>query len=279
MLDRTAQDGSGWAALQRADGEGRVVTKKRDEKTVLDVLYQKGSGKIRTPRTHGNWLDAVLINTSGGLTGGDRMKWQAQAAAGTHLVVTTQACERIYRAQDGSAQVSTELRVERGARLDWLPQETIVFEGSALERSLEVELADDAVFLGVEAVILGREAYGETARSAAITDRWHVRRGGNLVHAEATRLSAEDDLARENPALLAGARAFGTLCYIARDADRKIEQLKALMAGHPAAGVSRIGDKLVLRALGRSGYHLRTILIPAITALSGTGAIPRLWSL
>ena len=81
MLDRTAQDGSGWAALQRADGEGRVVTKKRDEKTVLDVLYQKGSGKIRTPRTHGNWLDAVLINTSGGLTGGDRMKWQAQAAA------------------------------------------------------------------------------------------------------------------------------------------------------------------------------------------------------
>lgn len=279
MLDRTAQEGNGGTALQRADGEGRVVTKRRDGRTVLDVMYQKGCAKIRTPRTHGNWLDAVLINTSGGLTGGDRMLWQAQAAAGTHLVVTTQACERIYRAAGGSAQVRTQLRAEQGARLDWLPQETILFEASALDRSLEVDLADDATFLGVEAVILGREAHGETALSAAITDRWHVRRGGKLVHAEATRLDAQDDLARGNPALLVGARAFGTLCYIAHDAERKIAQLKALTAQHQSAGVSRIGDKLILRALGRSGYHLRTILMPAIAALSGAGAIPRLWSL
>lgn len=279
MQDRAIKSFGGQAALQRAAGEGRILTKLRDHASALDVLYQSGCGKIRTPRTHGHWLEAVLINTSGGLTGGDRLAWSASAAAGTHLVVTTQACERIYRSESGVARIKTRLEAAEGARLDWLPQETILFEGAALERTLEVDLAGDATFLGVEAVILGREAHGEDARFAAIGDRWQVRRGGRLVHAEATRLEAGDDIARDNPALLGEARAFGTLCYIAGDCDRKLGLLKSLLADRPGAGVSRIGDKLVLRALARSGFHLRTLLMPAVAALSGAGALPRLWSL
>lgn len=275
----SVQSPGGPAALQRAEGEGRIVAKERDGISVLDTLYQRGCGKIRVPKTHGNWLEAVLINTSGGLTGGDRMAWSAQALPDTHLVVTTQACERIYRSSGGAADVRTILSVQPGARLAWLPQETIVFDGSALRRTLEVDLAEDATFLGLEAVILGREAHGEDALAASISDRWRVRRAGQLLHAEVARLDADDTLARANIALLGGARAYATLLYIAPDAERRIEKLKQFVADHPGAGVSRIGDKIVLRALGRSGYHLRKIVMPAIAALAGAGAVPRLWSL
>jgi urease accessory protein len=106
-----------------------------------------------------------------------------------------------------------------------------------------------------------------------------VRRDGELIHAEAARLDADDRLARDNLALLGNARAYGTVCYVAKDAERHLERLKALVADHPTAGVSRIGDKIVLRATGRSGYHLRKIIMPAIAALSGAGAVPKLWSL
>lgn len=265
--------------LQRARGEGSIATKGRDALSVLDTLYQSGCGKIRVPKAYGNWLEAVLINTSGGLTGGDRMDWSARAAAGTHLVATTQACERIYRSTGGAACVTSKLTLEAGARLDWLPQETILFNGSALDRTLEVDLAGDATFLGLETVILGREAHGEDAVSAAISDRWRVRRDGVLVHAESARLEANDLPARNNSALLGGARAYGTLCYVASDAERHIEKLKGLIANFPTAGVSRIGDKIVIRATGRSGYHLRKIIMPAIAALSGAGTVPKLWSL
>lgn len=278
MLESPAFQG-GTPQMQRAEGEGRVATKARDGLSVLDTLYQSGCGKIRVPRAYGNWLEAVLINTSGGLTGGDRMAWSAVAAAGTHLAITTQACERIYRSSGGAACVASKLTIDAGARLDWLPQETIVFDGSVLERTIEVDMAGDATFLGLEAIILGREAHGENARSAMISDRWRVRREGELLHAEAARLDADDTLARDNLALLGGARAYGTLCYVSQDAERHIERLKALVAGHPTAGASRIGDKIVLRATGRSGYHLRKIIMPAIAALSGAGAVPKLWSL
>jgi len=278
MLESPVFQG-GTPPLQRAEGEGRVTIKARDGLSVLDTLYQYGCGKIRIPKAYGNWLEAVLINTSGGLTGGDRMTWSATAAANTHLAITTQACERIYRSTGGAARVATTLSVETGARLDWLPQETIVFDGSELERTIDVDMARDAIFLGLEVVILGREAHGEDAVSAMISDRWRVRRDGELIHAEAARLDAHDMPARANSALLHGARAYGTLCYIAKDAERRVEHLKALIADHPTAGVSRIGEKIVLRATGRSGYHLRKIIMPAIAALSGAGAVPKLWSL
>lgn len=279
MLESPVFQGGAAPTLQRAEGDGRVTTKSRDGLSVLDTLYQSGCGKIRVPRAYGNWLEAVLINTSGGLTGGDKMGWSAQAAAETRLVVTTQACERIYRSSGGAARVDSRLTIKAGARLDWLPQETIVFDGSALDRTLDVDMAADATFLGLEAVILGREAHGEEALSASISDSWRVWRGGTLIHAESARIDAGDMMARNNSALLNGARAYGTLCYVAKDAERHIEKLKTLVGNFPTAGVSRIGDKIVLRATGRSGYQLRKIIMPAIAALSGAGAVPKLWSL
>jgi urease accessory protein len=265
--------------MQRARGSGKIAAKYRQGQSALDRLYQQGCAKLRVPKTHSDALQGVLINSSGGLTDGDHIDWHARAGAGSHLVMTTQACERVYRSLGGPAHVATTLEIEAGARLDWLPQETILFDGSSLSRSLEVNLGGDAVFLGLEAVIIGRDAHGDAGDGAALADTWRVWREGRLVHAEATRLGAGDLKARGASSLLDGARAFGTLLYVASDAERKLGPLRTVLGPCATAGASLLGDKLVLRAMAPSGYLLRKIMMPAIAALTRENTVPRLWML
>lgn len=266
------------APMQRSRGAGRLVVKRREDRTRLDTLYQEGCCKIRLPRRQDKALEAVLINTSGGLTGGDRVEWRAEAAADTRLVLTTQSCERVYRSTGNNARISTHLRIGSGAHIDWLPQETILFEESRLDRRLTVDLEEGATFTAVEAVLLGREAMGEAARSARLSDDWRIFRNGKLIHAEATRLTG-DDLERDGLSLLAGHNAFATLLAITPDAEGKLEALRGMLDRDACAAASALGERLVLRMLAPSGLMLRRTLAPAIALLSGAGALPRLWTI
>src|SRR5690606_36951000 len=103
--------------LQRARGEGRVETKLLDGRTRLKTFYQEGAAKIRLPHTHDASMQAVLINTAGGLCGGDEIRWHANAAPGARLVLTTQACERVYRSTGDYADIRTRLTAGAGARI------------------------------------------------------------------------------------------------------------------------------------------------------------------
>jgi urease accessory protein len=265
---------AGESVHQRALGRGAISASTRDGVTRVATLREDGAAKIRLPNTHDASLQAVLINTAGGLCGGDDLHWEATAGPGAHLVLTTQACERVYRSLGDDADVAIRLTAQAGARIDWLPQETILFEGSRLMRRLEVDLAPGATFLAVEAVLLGRQARGEDARNAVLTDDWRVRRGGALIHAEATRLS-DPDIERNASSLLAGAGAFVTILYVADDAERRLDAVRALLPD--TAGASVTGERLVVRALAPSGMALRRIVVPVITLLSATGSLPRLW--
>ncbi|RYE46760.1 MAG: urease accessory protein UreD, partial [Hyphomicrobiales bacterium] len=140
--------------LQRARGVARIGTKQRDGKTCIDTLFQEGCGKIRLPRTHSSALEAVFINTAGGITGGDHLQWGADVAPYGRLVITTQACERSYRSTGDTAHVEADIHVGAGAHLDWLPQETILFEASMLDRRLTVRLDEGATLTAIEAVLL-----------------------------------------------------------------------------------------------------------------------------
>jgi urease accessory protein len=262
---------------QRARGVGRIHSQTRDGRTRLLSLYQEGCAKIRLPHTHADHLEAVLINTAGGLTGGDHVVWETQVAPGAHLVLTTQACERVYRSLGPAAEVRSRLHVGAGAHLDWLPQETILFEDGNLDRALEVELAEGATLLAIEAVLLGRDAMGEAARRARLADRWRIRRNGRLIHAEATQLSGAD-LERDGFSTLEGANAFATILSIGPDAERKRDQLRNLFPREARVGISAIGERLVLRAFASGGLALRRLIVPAIAMLTPSGALPRLWS-
>lgn len=263
--------------MQRAKGKGGIITKQRDGQTHIAELYQEGCAKIRLPKTHSNALEAVLINTAGGLTGGDKLEWEIKTAPNTHLVVTTQACERIYRSSGGDAEVTSNLSIGENAHVDWLPQETILFEQSRFNRLLNVDLKEGATFTGIEAFLLGREAMGEAARTAVLHDRWRIKRNGKLIHAEASRLSA-NDLERDSLSLLAGNNAFATIIHVSKNAEARLAAVRALIPSGATAAVSAIGERLIIRILAPSGLALRRLITPIINEISGVGAVPRLWS-
>ena len=264
--------------MQRARGSGRIATKLRDGASVIDTLYQDGCAKIRLPNTHSDALEAVLINTAGGLTGGDHLQWHAKAASGGNMVLTTQACERIYRSTGAVARVETRLDVGADGHLDWLPQETILFAASKLDRQIDIELAEGASLTAVEAVLLGRDAMGELARDAYLRDNWRIRRNGRLIHAEATLLNG-DGRERDGLSLLDGARAFATIVHIGPLAARRLQTVRALLPSDGQIAVSAIGERLVVRAMAGSGLALRRMIVPILAELAGAGRLPRLWHL
>lgn len=263
---------------QRAKGAARLTAKSVAGRTRLDVFYQEGCAKIRLPQSFDGQMEAVLINTSGGLTGGDRIEWQVEAGMGTSLTVTTQACERIYKSSGGHAEVTSTLHVAENARLHWLPQETILFDQGALQRILEVDLAETAEFIALEAVLLGRKAMGETVQTGLFRDRWRVRRQGALIHAEDIRMSGDiAALTAKSPVLCAN-RAFATLLYCGARAESLLGKLRELF-GDNLAGASHWNGKLVVRMVASEGYELRKMLLPAISLLRNGEPPPKVWHL
>lgn len=234
------------------------------------VLRESGAAKVRLPRGS---TEAILINTSGGLAGGDHMAVSATADAGARLTLTTQAAERVYRTLGPAAQVTVSLRAEDAGTLLWLPQETIFFDGSALERRIDVDIAGTASFLAVEPMLFGRQAMGETLRHIAIRDRWTVRRDGTAIHMEALALGPD---LPQSQATLAGARAAATLLFVSPAAERLLPQVRAVLGPHD--GASAWNGKLVARFLASDGFTLRKALIPALCACVGLQALPKVWT-
>ncbi|QHQ36820.1 urease accessory protein UreD [Algicella marina] len=260
--------------LQRARGRGFVGWRAANGRTKLADLHQSGCAKILLPQTYGAPPEAVIINTSGGITGGDRLTYGAEVGAGASATVTTQAAERIYRASHGTARIDTHLRIGAGASLHWLPQETILFEGAALARTLTVEMAEDATALLLETVVLGREAMGETLAQASLTETWRITRDGRLAHAEALRLGPEM-AALQGAATLNGHRALATLVYLAPDAENRLEEARALLPEGAAA--SAWGGRLVCRFLGAPAM-LKPAIAQFLTRFRAA-PLPRVWHL
>ncbi|TPW29367.1 urease accessory protein UreD [Pararhizobium mangrovi] len=276
---------AGRPRMQRARGEGRLTTKHAHGRTRLAGLYQDGCAKIRLPRVFGDGpLEAVLINSSGGLTGGDRLDWSIAAGAETSTVVTTQASEKVYRASEGVARVTTRIEIGRDARLAWLPQETILFDRSALSRRLDISLARGGQALLVEPVVFGRLAMREQLRRAVFHDRWRIRYNGRLIHAEDQRFGPDIALQLERSAMLSGMRAMATVVWVHPDAEDHVERVRALVPGC-GTGVSAwrpagfATGKLLARFVAEDGYTLRKRLAPVLAMLNGKAGVPKVWSI
>ncbi|PSL21189.1 urease accessory protein UreD [Shimia abyssi] len=262
----------------RAIGTALVRTKQRATETVLDDFRLSGSCRVLFPRRQDKTLEAVLLNTSGGVTSGDRFDITAIASRGTSLTLTTQAAERAYKSVDGQpGRLNNTLTIQDGAQLDWLPQETIFFDGSSLARNLSIDIAASSRFLMVEPIVFGRTAMGETVRSATLTDRVDLRRDGRLIFADRISLTGDVQSHLDRPAIAGGARAMASILLAAPDAERHLEPLRDLLP--PTCGVSLIRDGLLFaRLLASDGHDLRAILNPVLRTLRGTD-LPRTWML
>jgi urease accessory protein len=241
-------------------------------------LYQQGSAKVRLPRTLDAQPEAVLINSAGGLTGGDRMTYAVEVGEGAAAAITTQAGEKIYRARDGAADVHVRLTLGERARAEWLPQETILFDGARFRRRFEVEMADSASLLAVEAMVFGRTARNERMRSGLVFDHWRVRRGRRLVFADGFRLEGRVASLLARPAILAGGCAAASVLLAAPDSGAFLDAARAALDGTPAeAGVSAWDGLLLARLAAKDGAGLRLSLTALLAALRGGRALPRVW--
>lgn len=266
---------------QRAAGKAQLGCASIDGRTRLRRLYQDGSAKIRLPYVSAGPLEAVLINTAGGLTGGDRLGWEVDVGPHASAGITTQACEKVYRAASDHAEVRVRLTVGENGSIAWLPQETIVFDRAAFIRTLDVELAAWAEALVLEATVFGRQAMGERAAQGTFRDRWRIRREGTLIHAEDFRIGPDiaDIMAR--PAISNGAIAVATLLLVSPRAEALLDQAREIIGDRGGASVWTVktSGKLLARLYAEDGYQLRQRLVPLVGLLNGKAGLPKLWSL
>lgn len=254
-------------AARDGGGATRVHARHDGPLRLLKTLYPEGD----------RIAHAVLVHPPGGLVGGDRLDIQLDVQAGAHLLVTTPAATRFYRSNAGEAAQVVQATVGEGARLEWLPQETLAYPACIARNEVKLSLAPGASLFATEVLGLGLPAAGQTfdtgrmLQHLEITGQW-LDRGW---------LDAADSALLDGPCGLAGHRVLGTLVYAQAGALGEAEALladsRALLDGVPLSGVTQLagrGAVLLARVVGDE-------VEPVTAALRRVRALwrERLWAL
>ena len=249
-----------------------------DGRSRLADLHEWGGYRAKLPRTSG-MPEAVLINTGGGLLGGDSVRFDAAVAKGAAAQVTTQSAERVYRSLGPDCRIAVQLTLAAGACLHWLPQETILFNEARLVRTITAEVPPDASLLVAEAVVFGRTASDETVVSGALRDVWRISRNGVLLYADNVRLAGDIQAALGRSSIGAGAKAMATVVYVSADAADRVDAARAALASpRGRAAVSAWNGMLVGRLLAPSADALKAD-VASLAACLGGQPLPRVWGL
>jgi urease accessory protein len=278
-------DNSSDKDLQRAEGSCGIVLGGSEKGTRIVDVYQKSPIRVLFPRTSGARVEeAVLVNTSGGVAGGDRLQANVTAIEDASIAVTTQAAEKVYRALKESAHILTTLKARDTARLAWLPQETIVFDRARLSRETQVEITSGAELLALECLVLGRAAHGEKLSAATITDSWRIMKDGKLLWADSFRITDQvlPQLCRK--ALLSNCTAVATLVYFGTELEPRLELVRDLASSLECqCAATLVGGLVIARFAARTSYDLRSALVSVLQQFSNGSApgpfqVPRMWS-
>ena len=266
-----------YVPFARANGEIRARFSVNGARTSIADLHEAGGLRLKFPKVP-QGCEAVLVNTAGGVVAGDHARLSFSAGPGAQAVVTTQAAEKIYKSEGDTARVDLALHIEPGAHLEYLPQETILFDRARFSRRLEADVATGGRLTILESIVFGRLGMGEIARTGLLVDQWRVRRGGDLVFAEALRLDGAISAALDRPAVGAGARALATLLHVAEDAEAHVEPLREASRAFDdvETGISAWNGFLVLRLLSPSPARARGCIVSCLERLRGRDA-PRVW--
>src|SRR6201999_644656 len=217
MLTSTTEQSAVTFAANRARGAVCFDVNAIDGVTRRRQLHEAGSLRVRFPSPEDRGLSAVLVNTAGGIAGGDRFDIDIASAGAARLTVTTAAAEKIYRADGPVAALNVKLKAGGGSHLSWLPQETILFDRARIHRRFDIALSEDASLLLCEIVVFGRLAMGERMRQGEFVDRWRLRRGGRLIFAENIRLDGNIGAKLASSAVAKDGVAIGTALIVPGD--------------------------------------------------------------
>src|SRR5262249_17068375 len=248
-------------------------------------LFQRSPIRIIFPKAEiGVLKEAVLINTAGGIAGGDRLEYEITALANASITVTSQAAEKVYRALDEPSRIITKLRAYDQARLAWLPQETIVFNRTRVNRRTQIEMSSGAELLALEWLVLGRAAHGEEMVGGCVRDHWVVKKDGRLVWAD-TFCATDDTFSQlHRMALLSDCKAIGTLIYCGPSVGTRLAALREItprLGCHCAATL--VTGLVIVRFAAKLSLDLRQAVCGAIEQFSrelggGPFRVPKMWS-
>jgi urease accessory protein len=271
--------------LQRANGSVRILLSGSERGTRLVDVFQQSPIRILFPNTDRSAVEeAVLINTGGGIAGGDRLDLSVTALGDASIAVTSQAAEKVYRALSEPARISTKLKAGESARLAWLPQETILFNRARLKRETEVDLSSGAELLALEWLVLGRAAHGEELTGGCIVDSWRVRKDGRLIWADTFRITDEIFPYLHRKALLGDCRAVGTLIYFGPGLDKWKNFIRESTPSSDCyCAVSSVGDLIILRFAAKESSALRRVVRIVLQKFGqepvpGPFRVPKMWS-
>jgi urease accessory protein len=263
-------------AANRAVGSIALTVRKSAAITQRSLTREEGSLRVRFPGARAMELEAMIVNTAGGMAGGDRYDLDMAVEPKARLLVSTAAAEKVYRTIEPATVIDVKLAVGAGARLAWLPQEMILFDRSRLWRSIEIDLAEDAQLLLAEAIVFGRTGMGESVDDSSVHDRWRVRRDGQLIHAEAMRLDGAVAAGLAEPAVAKGGIAIATVLIVPGD-EATVASVRALEKKFRGeVGVSAWNGLAVVRFCAADGAALRRDLTAVLTVLRD-GRLPHCW--
>lgn len=275
-MSTAAADTARTFAANRAIGRIALAVRAKAGVTRRARVREEGSLRVRFPGAASAELEAVIVNTAGGVAGGDRFALDVTVEPGARLVVTTAAAEKVYRTLDPDATIDVTLTLGAMSSLAWLPQETILFNRARLRRTINIDLAEDARLLLLEAIVFGRAGMGEAVDDAGVFDRWRLHRGGRLIHAEAMRLDGAVAAKLAQPAVADGGVAMATVLIV--PADEAVAAGVRALAGRlrGEVGVSAWNGFAVVRLCAADGAVLRHDLVAVLTTVHA-GSLPRLW--
>ena len=263
-------------AANRASGVVRFDVAGNDGVTRRRDLFEAGSLRVRFPSPEDQGLSSVLVNTAGGIAGGDRFEIDVACRSAARLTVTTAAAEKIYRTDGVAAELNVTLKAEGRSHLSWLPQETILFDRARIRRRFEIDLSEEASLLLCEIVVFGRIAMGERIRTGEFADRWRLRRGGRLVFAENIRLDGDIGERLAGAAVAKGGVAIGTALIVPGDEAlvERIREISQTFGGE--VGISAWNGFAMARFCAQDAGQLRADMMAVLGCVSGS-ALPRLW--
>jgi urease accessory protein len=249
----------------------------------MDV-YQKSPIRVLFPKAAAKEVqEAVLVNTAGGVTGGDCLQSSVSALEDASVIVTTQAAERIYRALDEPAHIRTTLMACDAAKLAWLPQETIVFNRARICRRTEIAVSSGSQLLALEWLVLGRAANGEKISAGSITDTWRVSKDGRLAWADTFRATDDVFSHLSQKALLSDCTAIATLIYFGPEHEARLQFIRDHAASLEChCGATLVGGLMVARFAAKVSCELRAALRSLLEELgrqraTGPFRVPKMW--
>ena len=213
----------------QVDGRAEIEFKHGDNRTHLDHLYHHDPVRVVFPAPAFEDIpQATVITTSGGLTGGDKIAVTATVHERARAMIAAQAAEKIYRSAGRDSQIDVTLTAAPDTWLEYLPQETILFDGARLDRITRIDAAPDAQVLAGEIIVLGRRGSGETFEHGFLREAWRINHKNRLAWADTLLLDKIKNGPLHHPAGFDGAAAIATAVYIGPDASGQMSRLTHL---------------------------------------------------